>query len=133
MLKREEETTLYRAAQAARRNAYAPYSHFTVGAALLTEEGKVYSGCNIENASFGLSVCAERVAVWKAVSEGTRRIKGLVLILSRGTPCGACRQVLAEFGNPEMPVIVYNDAGERRSYTLGELLPEAFSGELLRK
>ena len=112
----------------ARRNAHAPYSKFRVGAALLTKSGKVYTGVNVENASYGLTNCAERVAVGKAVSEGHRRFQAIAVAgPSRAlAPCGACRQVLAEFG--EMVVICADSRNPKRVHVhlLSELLPEAF-------
>ncbi len=131
MMTKQNEEQLYKAARTARQNAYTPYSHFPVGAALLTPSGKIYAGSNVENASYGLSVCAERVAVWKAISEGERAFSALLLVIAQGTPCGACRQVLAEFCAPEMPIIIYEDTGERREFSLGDLLPEAFAPDSL--
>jgi cytidine deaminase len=117
---------LIAAATAARRKAYAPYSGFAVGAALLASDGQVYTGCNVENASYGLGVCAERNAIFHAVAEGVRRFAAVAVVTENGvTPCGACRQVLAEF-NPEMIVIVADLAGNSRFYALDELLPRAF-------
>jgi len=118
----------------ARRHAYAPYSHFAVGAALLARSGRVYTGANVENASYGLSVCAERVAVWKAVAEGERAFTAIAVVTENGvSPCGACRQVLAEFASdPRMLRLIVADAqGHRRTHTLAELLPEAFTPEQL--
>ena len=113
-------------ATAVREAAYTPYSHFAVGAALLTPAGAVYRGCNVENASYGLSVCAERNAIFHAVAEGVRQFSAVAVVTENAvTPCGACRQVLAEF-NPEMIVIVADLAGVRRVYRLSELLPDAF-------
>jgi cytidine deaminase len=120
----------------ARRHAYAPYSHFAVGAALLAKSGRVYTGANVENASYGLSVCAERVAVWKAVAEGERAFTTIAVVTENGvSPCGACRQVLAEFaGDPQSLRLIVADAqGRRRTYTLAELLPEAFTPDQLPK
>ena len=120
-------------AAAARANAYVPYSRFAVGAAALTRSGHVYTGANVENASYGLTVCAERVAVWKAVSEGDPEITTLAVVTENGvTPCGACRQVLAEFAHGRaslrgLRVLVADAAGLRRAYTLDELLPDAFT------
>lgn len=117
---------LVQEAAEARRRAYIPYSHFAVGAALLTRSGKVYTGCNIENASYGLTVCAERVAIWKAVSEGEREFVALAVVTADGvSPCGACRQVMAEFA-PEMPVLMADPQGVRWTATPLELLPGAF-------
>jgi len=118
----------------ARRHAYAPYSHFAVGAALLAQSGRVYSGTNVENASYGLAVCAERVAVWKAVAAGERAFTAIAVVTENGvSPCGACRQVLAEFaGDPRTLRLIVADAqGHRRTFTLAELLPEAFTPEHL--
>lgn len=110
--------------------AYVPYSKFPVGAALLTNDGEVFTGCNIENASFSLTNCAERTAIFKAVSEGVHDFSKIVVTAnSEGpiSPCGACRQVIAEFCSPEMPVILTNRAGVTRETTVGELLPGAFT------
>ena len=113
-------------ARQARENAYAPYSHYRVGAALLAEDGTVYTGCNIENAAFGNTMCAERTALFKAVSEGVREFTAIA-IASRGSapfPCGACRQSLNEFA-PDLRVLVTWD-GNVRETTLRALLPEGF-------
>lgn len=120
---------LLAAARDAAARAYAPYSHFTVGAALLGEDGKVYTGCNVENASYGLTVCAERNAVFRAVGAGCRAFRALALVAPRGvTPCGACRQVLAEFCPPEMPIHMGSLESSQpfRSTTLGALFPNPF-------
>ncbi|WP_407370621.1 cytidine deaminase [Carnobacterium sp.] len=112
--------------------AYVPYSKFPVGAALLTKEGEVFSGCNIENASFGLTNCAERTAIFKAVSEGKMEFDYLVVTGDTDapiSPCGACRQVLAEFCGPDMPVLLTNNKGNKHITTVGELLPGAFKSE----
>lgn len=121
------EKTLIAAASQARQNAYAPYSGFSVGAALWARSGRVFGGCNVENASYGLTICAERIAVAKAISEGEREFEAIAVV-SRGgiTPCGACRQVLAEF-NPNLRVIVGDLEGNHREFCLSELLPKAFS------
>ena len=119
-------------AREARKKAYAPYSDFSVGAALLARSGRVYTGCNVENASYGLSVCAERVAVFKAISEGERDFEAIAVVTGNGaTPCGACRQVLMEFGD-DIQVIVADETGAYRVSTLRQLLPEAFTPEHLR-
>jgi cytidine deaminase len=119
---------LIAAAIAAQRNAHAPYSKFRVGAALLTKSGKVYTGVNVENASYGLTNCAERVALGKAVSEGHRKFQAIAVTAPSAAlgPCGACRQVLAEFG--EMVVICADSRNPRRVrvHLLSELLPHAF-------
>jgi len=115
----------------ARKKAHAPYSHFAVGVALLAKSGQVYTGCNVENASYGLSICAERVAVFKAVSEGEREFEAIAVVTENGvTPCGACRQVLMEFGG-DIQVIVADTAGHRRVFALTDLLPEGFTPEHL--
>jgi cytidine deaminase len=119
---------LLRAAQAARGNAYAPYSHFAVGAALLLGDGSVVTGSNVENASYGLSICAERAAVGAAVSSGSRALRAIAVAGPDGAaapPCGAGRQVLAEF-NPEMTVIYTSPSGTVTT-TLAELLPHSFT------
>jgi len=110
----------------ARRKAYAPYSHYLVGAALLTASGKVYTGANVENASYGLAICAERTAAVKAVSDGEREFVAIAVVTENGgSPCGACRQVLNEFG-PAMRVLIANVAGEYEALALSELLPASF-------
>lgn len=112
--------------------AYVPYSKFPVGAALLTKGGQVYSGCNIENASYGLSNCAERTAFFKAVSEGNKEFDYLVITGNTDepiSPCGACRQVMVEFCEPGMPVLLTNNLGKVKETTVSELLPGAFQSE----
>lgn len=111
----------------ARRHAYAPYSNYPVGAALLTENGKVYAGVNVENAAYPTGMCAERTAIFKAVSEGERRFAALAVVTENaGTPCGSCRQVLSEFGLDTLILIA--DAGGRivSETTVAALLPRAF-------
>ena len=125
---------LIEVAKAYRERAYAAYSHFKVGAAVLTKDGKVFGGCNIENASFGPTICAERTAVAKAVSEGHRDFVRIVIAgRSRElcVPCGVCRQVLREFA-PNIEIICLNGAGEERTFTLEELLPHSFGPEYLQ-
>ena len=122
---------LIAAAQQAAENAYSPYSHYRVGAALLADGGTVYAGCNVENASYGLTICAERAAVFQAVGEGARKFQALALVAGTtenpGTPCGSCRQVLAEFCDPDMPVICAALDGTISLRTsIGELLPHGF-------
>ncbi|MEW4069348.1 MULTISPECIES: cytidine deaminase [Bacillus] len=115
--------------------AYIPYSKFPVGAALVTKEGKIYTGCNIENASYGLCNCAERTAIFKAVSEGERDFSYLVITGETDgpiSPCGACRQVIAEFCDPKMPVVLTNVKGDEKEVTVEQLLPGAFSIEDLK-
>ena len=114
--------------------SYVPYSNFTVGAALLTDEGEIYTGCNIENAAYGPSNCAERTAVFKAVSEGKKNFKAIAVVggLNKKiedycSPCGVCRQVLAEFCDKDFKVIMAKSLDDIKILTLGDLLPESFS------
>ncbi|RSA20377.1 cytidine deaminase [Enterococcus faecium] len=110
--------------------AYVPYSHFPVGACLVTESGKIYQGINIENASFGLTNCVERTAFFKAVSEGEKTFTHLVVAGHTPdpiSPCGACRQVMAEFCSPDMPVTLVGDNGVTKATTVRALLPYAFT------
>lgn len=127
------EQELCRAAIAMLDRSYSPYSHFPVGAALECSDGTVFTGCNIENASYTPTICAERTAVSKAVSEGHRDFVRIV-IAGRSedfcVPCGVCRQVLREFA-PELEIICLNGAGEERVFTLPELLPHSFGPEYL--
>jgi cytidine deaminase len=121
-------------AKEARKRAYAPYSNFAVGAALLGQSGRVFTGCNVENASYPLATCAERTAVTKAVSEGELKFEAIAVVTSTGaTPCGACRQILREFGGQkgDLRVIVADLEGNARSFTIDELLPEGFTPEQL--
>lgn len=122
------EAELLQAAIAAQQNAYAPYSRFKVGAALLMDSGRVHTGCNVENASFSHTCCAERTAVFKAVSEGDRVIVGVVVVTDTSppaSPCGSCRQVLWEFG-ADAWVIYANPSGEMTRSTVRALLPAGF-------
>jgi cytidine deaminase len=122
------------AARAARAGAYAPYSHFTVGAAVETADGRRFTGANVENASYGLTVCAERTAVFAAVLAGARPIAAVAVTGPDGVttaPCGACRQVLAEFGGPDVPLTYARADGGWNDTTLGELLPAAFDAASL--
>lgn len=125
----------------AHSHAYTPYSHFQVGAALLTKQGKVYKGCNIENAAYTPSNCAERTAIFKAVSEGEREFAAIAIVgsmegesntLPTG-PCGVCRQVMAEFCSLDMPVIIAKSPADYITMTLGELLPLSFGPANLHK
>ena len=122
-------------ARKARKRAYAPYSEFAVGAALLGRSGQVYSGCNVENAAYPLCICAERTAVVKAVSEGELEFEAIAVVTATGAmPCGACRQVLREFSDAEgsLRVIVSDTASHVRTFTIAELLPEGFTSDQLR-
>ncbi len=127
-------------AEQARKNAYCPYSEFSVGAALLTEDGSVYTGCNVENAAFGPGSCAERTAFFKAVSEGVRDFKAIAIVGGKKAeeggycaPCGVCRQVMAEFCNLEAFEIVLKREASFCVYKLRELLPEAFGPDNINK
>lgn len=116
-----------------RLHAYAPYSNFKVGAALLGDSGRVYLGCNVENSSYGLCVCAERSAVARAVADGERSFRGIVIATQSDTPsppCGMCRQTLAEFAR-HMPVVLVNDKGGRIDTSLDELFPMSFTPDYL--
>ena len=122
---------LVRAAVAARRRAYAPYSRFTVGAAVLAAGGKIYTGCNVEDASYGLTVCAERVAIHTAVATGRRRLRVVAVAGAPGiTPCGACRQVMDEFG--VATVILVSPGTEPAVVALRELLPRPYTRRAVR-
>jgi cytidine deaminase len=118
-------------AAAARQKAYAPYSHYQVGAAVLADDGRIYAGANVENVSYGLTVCAERVAVFKAVTAGAARLLAVAVATENGgSPCGACRQVLVEFAR-DIPVWLVDGAGHRRETSLFTLLPDHFGPEHL--
>ena len=130
---------LIKTAKEMTKMSYAPYSHFHVGAALLDKKGKVWTGCNIENAAYGPSNCAERTAVFKAVSEGMRDFEAIAVVGGPEDesgnpkiedfcpPCGVCRQVLSEFCDRDFKIILANGKGEQKVFTLAELLPESFS------
>ncbi|MHB0997998.1 MAG: cytidine deaminase [Armatimonadota bacterium] len=130
MITAGEFDELIQSAKSALENAYAPYSEFRVGAAVLFESGKIYCGCNVENASYGLSNCAERTAIFNAVCSGDRDIRAIAIASSTGDaayPCGACRQVIAEFARKDEDISIYivsNQGVEK--FTLAELLPNAF-------
>ena len=126
-----EDRELVQLAQAARENAYAPYSHYDVGAALLTASGQVFTGCNVENAVYPMTLCAERTAMVKAVSEGQREFVAIAIATRNGgSPCGACRQVMREFA-PHLRILLADDAGHVRQFTLDQLLPDSFGPESL--
>lgn len=130
MLSEAEIDKLVAAAIEYRERAYAPYSGFKVGAALLTESGRVFGGCNVENASYGLTICAERVAMGSAIVAGDKKFRAIAVVADCETscpPCGACRQFMVEF-NPHMKVILTNTKGsERKIYEAKDLLPEFFT------
>jgi cytidine deaminase len=120
-------------ATAARENAYAPFSRFKVGAALEDESGRVFTGCNVENATFGLTLCAERVAVFKALSEGVRSFRRIVVVADTGKltpPCGACRQILWEFCG-DLEIVLANLRGDVETLRLASLFPRAFDASFL--
>ncbi len=121
------------AARQTRERAYAPYSHYAVGAAVMSQSGKIYSGCNVENASYPVGLCAERVAIFKAASEGERELIALAVVTSNlGSPCGACRQVFSEFAGDDAVIVLAAEQGdERKRFTLKELLPDRFGPENL--
>lgn len=128
-------TDLLNAARTARLKAHAPFSHFLVGAALETADGLIITGCNVENASYGLTICAERVAVFKAISEGHRAFTRVAVVADTEDPtppCGACRQILWEFGG-NLEVILGNLVAEKGRYHMKDLLPLAFDARLLNK
>lgn len=127
----EDAQLLLAAAELARENAYAPYSRFAVGAAVLGARGRMYAGCNVENASYGLSICAERTAIFAAVSAGEKKIQGLAVVSGGrepSSPCGACRQVLQEFASsPDLTIVLATTTGQQVQSTLGELFPRPFT------
>ena len=133
-------TDLIRAALEARKTAYVPYSHYAVGAALLTEAGEIYNGGNIENASYGATNCAERTAIFKAVSEGRRRFRAIAIAggmegcepVDYAWPCGICRQVMQEFAGKDFRVLVAKGTEDYQEYSLEELLPWGFGGESIK-
>lgn len=127
-MNKDENKNLVHLANEARRNAYVPYSHYKVGAALRTKSGKVFTGVNVENAAYPVTLCAERVAIFKAVSEGEREFEELAVVTDNGgSPCGSCRQVMAEFGLGMRVLIADGLENIVREMTVAELLPEAFT------
>lgn len=125
---------LIEAAQKARMQSVAPFSGFLVGAAVRTDDGKIYSGCNIESASYGLTVCAERVAIWKALSEGERHFSELAVVADTETltpPCGTCRQIIWEFAR-NATIVFANLNGQSETFHMAELLPRAFDARFLQ-
>ena len=131
----EETESLIEAAKRARMQSVAPFSNFLVGAAVKTAAGKVYTGCNVESASYGLTVCAERVAIWKALSEGERQFTDLAVVADTETltpPCGTCRQIIWEFARGAK-IVFANLAGKTEEFHIADLLPRAFDARFLTK
>ena len=127
------DTKLRDLAHDASTRSYSPYSKAKVGSAVVTEDGKVFQGCNIENSSFGGTVCAERVAIWKAVSEGHRKLKKIYVYTDAGwPPCGMCLQVMTEFAGPELEITFEDKAGNEKTKKLGELLTHAFTPDHMK-
>lgn len=126
---------LITAAYSVQQNAYAPYSHYLIGSAIIDSKGTIFSGCNIENSSYGGTVCAERVAIWKGISENMKLpIKAIVVVSSekdKWPPCGLCRQVLSEFCSPDTEVFFGNNKHQFKKLTFQELMPEAFSADYI--
>ena len=128
MIAPELEERLVAEASRSRTNSVSHRSGFAVGAAIEAEDGRIFGGCNIENATYGLTVCAERVAIWKALSEGVRKFRAVAVVTGADTPtppCGACRQILWEFAG-DVPVVSATTAGRRKTYRMADLLPEPF-------
>ena len=136
----EEKERLAACALRARKNAYTPYSHWAVGAALLAEDGSLFPGCNVENAAYGPTNCAERTALFSAVAQGKRKFRAIAIAGGREEeepsdfcpPCGVCRQALAEFCGPDFEILLVKSNAETQLHTLGELLPLAFIPESLK-
>ena len=129
----EEKRSLIDLANEARKRAYVPYSHYPVGAALRTKSGRIYTGVNVENAAYPQTMCAERVAVFKAVSDGEKEFDAISVVTDNGgSPCGGCRQVLAEFGLDTIVLMADKDGRLVKEATVGELLPEVFTPEKLK-
>ncbi|HQX55560.1 MAG TPA: cytidine deaminase [Pyrinomonadaceae bacterium] len=129
-----DDKDLIASATAVRENAYAPFSEFRVGAAVETEDGEVIDGCNVESATYGLTICAERVAICKAVSQGKRKIKRIAVVADTEKltpPCGSCRQIIWEFGG-NIPVVMSNLQGKVETHQMIDLLPDAFDAEFLK-
>lgn len=130
MLTEDQKKHMIERALQSRKNAYAPYSNYKVGAALLTKSGKIFTGVNVENAAYPTGTCAERVAVFKAVSEGEQEFEAIAVASKNGgTPCGSCRQVLSEFGLETIILIVDGEGNPVRETTVGEILPGAFTAQ----
>lgn len=125
---------LIEAARDVRENAYAPFSKFKVGSAIETDDGEIVAGCNVESASYGLTVCAERVAIWKAISQGKTKIKKIAVVADTEDltpPCGVCRQIIWEFGG-DIPVVFANLGGKVETVQMRDLLPRAFDTKFLK-
>ena len=134
----KQQKELFEKAVSARKNSYSPYSHYKVGSALLCQDGTVFLGCNIENAAYTPTVCAERVALFKAISEGKRSFKAIAVAggkekIEACTPCGVCRQVMAEFCDSESFEVIFFENGELKAVYLSDLLPKSFSPLNLNK
>lgn len=133
---KSEEQSLIESARSVLERAHVPYSNFPVGAAIMDESGRIFTGVNVENASYGLTICAERVAIFSAIAAGSKNFKAIAVTSQRlrpVTPCGACRQVLAEFCPPDMPVLLDAENGAPIQETVAGLLPMAFNGDSLRQ
>jgi cytidine deaminase len=131
---KHSEEELIAEAEKARENAYAPYSNFKVGAAVETDNGDIYIGCNVESASYGLTVCAERVAIWKGISRGVTKFGRIAVVVDTEEPtppCGTCRQIIWEFCG-DVPVILANLHGKKEVVMMSELLPRAFDSKFLK-
>lgn len=130
----DSETKLVAAATDVRERAYAPYSNFKVGAAVEADDGTIYTGCNVESASYGLTVCAERVAIWKGISRGEKHFRRIAVVVDTEKltpPCGVCRQIIWEFCG-DVPVILSNLQGNTETIMMRELLPRAFDSKFLK-
>ena len=133
-LNKEEKRSLISLANEARRRAYAPYSNYRVGAALRTKSGRIYTGVNIESAAYPTTICAERVAVYKAVSEGELEFDVIAVVTENGgSPCGSCRQVMAEFGLKTLVLLADGKENLVKEMTVADLLPEAFTPDKMKK
>jgi cytidine deaminase len=131
----DQDNELIEIATEARLRSVAPFSHFLVGAALRTKEGKIYTGCNVESASYGLTVCGERIAIWKALSEGERDFTDLAIVVDTEhltPPCGTCRQIIWEYAK-HTKIILANLRGESEVVDIGQLLPKAFDARFLKE
>jgi cytidine deaminase len=132
-LTKQEKRSLIELANTARHHAYVPYSNYAVGSALRTKTGRVFTGVNVENAAYPQTMCAERVAIFKAVSEGEKEFEVITVVTDNGgSPCGGCRQVMAEFGLDTIVLMADKDGHIVKETTVGELLPEAFTPEHLK-